>query len=416
MVLDGLKNYPKIRKIPVFLFLSLAFWFCLDFYSELNLLKGFQTLNNGLQTCFSRVNQSFVSNVFTPSKNSIHLKPEFFSRTEECFGDVLKRAEPLFAQLNKEIDPKINALVSEVYWLHKDIKEKVDVEKFKKRFKKVEGINVGALKELEKLDTNGTKNFEKKRQWFFLSYLGLLLALILDTFTSRSERQQVEVTDEKENKKEETITSVLNLPIIPSISKPNFVNNFQSFNTIINLPASIKMNGEEQVSSEKALLDDVLAKIIDFLSVPLFTKGIKLELEINEDVYVFISPEVLEQALFSFLNFSINNFPENNLDRKISLKTKLLGDIAIFEIRNNGIAFGEAFLRDTNGLVINSEFNKRLLDLKIGTELIREYMGNAYFENIYGEPQIRIQLRSSKMKSSRIRTHIGKSNNLAISI
>lgn len=416
MVLDSLRNYPKIRKIPVFLFLSLAFWLCLDFYSNINVLKGFQTVNNGLQTCFSRVNQSFISNVFNPGKNSAHLKPEFFSRTEECFGDVLKRAEPLFADLNKEIDPKINALVSEIYWLHKDIKEKGDAEKFKKRFKKIEGINVGVLQDLEKIDTIGTKEIEKKKMWFYLSYLGLLMAMLLDIFASGPGNSRVDIIEEKGSKKEEAITSVLNYPVIPAIPKPNFVNNFQSFNTIINLPAGVKMDGEEQALGDKALLDEVLAKIIDFLSVPLFTKGIKLELEINEDVYVFIAPEVLEQALFSFLNFSINNFPENSLDRKITLKTKLLGDIAIFEIRNNGVPFGEVFLRDTNGLNINSEFNKRMLDLKIGSELIKEFTGNVYFENLYGEPQIRIQLKSNKVRSSRLRSHLGRSNNLGLSV
>jgi hypothetical protein len=416
MILGGLKNYPKIRKIPVFLFLSVAFYLCLDFYYSLNGLKGFQTVNNGLQTCFSRVNQSFISNVFNSSKNSAHLKPEFLSRTEECFGDVLKRAEPLFARLNKEIDPKINALVSEIYWLHKDIKEKTEGEKIKKRFKKIEGINISALQELEKLDTKGMQVIEKKKIWFFLSYFGLLLSIFLDIMASAFGQPEMEIKEEIENKNTETITSMLSYPIVPAIPKPNFVNNFQSFNTIINLPASVKTDGEDKNLGESAILEDVLAKIIDFLSVPLFTKGIKLELEINEDVNVYISPEVLEQSLFSFLNFSINNFQEGSLDRKITLRTKLLGETAIFEIRNNGVSFGESFLKDSNGLYLTSEFSKRSLDLKIGTELIREYAGNVYFENTSGEPLIRVQLKSSKVKNSRVRNKLGKSNNLALSI
>jgi len=415
MILGGLRNYPKIRKIPVFLFLSVAFYLCLDFYSSLNGLKGFQTVNNGLQTCFSRSNQSFISNIFNSSKNSA-LKPEFFSRTEECFGDVLKRAEPLFARLNKEIDPKINALVSEIYWLHKDIKEKSEGDKIKKRFKKIESINVGALQELEKLDFKGMQIIEKKKMWFFLSYLGLLLSILIDIMAAGFTQSEMEIKEDKENKKTETITSILSYPVVPAIPRPNFVNNFQSFNTIINLPASVKTEGEDKNLVERALLEDVLAKIIDFLSVPLFTKGIKLELEINEDVNVYISPEVLEQSLFSFLNFSINNFQEGSLDRKITLRTKLLGETAIFEIRNNGVVFGESFLKDSNGLYLTSEFSRRSLDLKIGTELIREYAGNVYFENSMGEPLIRVQLKSSKVKNSRVRNNLGKSNNLAISV
>ena len=415
MILGGLRNYPKIRKIPVFLFLSVAFYLCLDFYSSLNGLKGFQTVNNGLQTCFSRSNQSFISNIFNSSKNSA-LKPEFFSRTEECFGDVLKRAEPLFARLNKEIDPKINALVSEIYWLHKDIKEKSEGDKIKKRFKKIESINVGALQELEKLDFKGMQIIEKKKMWFFLSYLGLLLSILIDIMAAGFTQSEMEIKEDKENKKTETITSILSYPVVPAIPRPNFVNNFQSFNTIINLPASVKTEGEDKNLVERALLEDVLAKIIDFLSVPLFTKGIKLELEINEDVNVYISPEVLEQSLFSFLNFSINNFQEGSLDRKITLRTKLLGETAIFEIRNNGVEFGESFLKDSNGLYLTSEFSRRSLDLKIGTELIREYAGNVYFENSMGEPLIRVQLKSSKVKNSRVRNNLGKSNNLAISV
>ena len=257
---------------------------------------------------------------------------------------------------------------------------------------------------------------EKKKIWFFLSYLGLLLSILIDIMAAGLMQSEVEIKEDKENKNTETITSILSYPVVPAIPKPNFVNNFQSFNTIINLPASVKTEAEDKNLGERAILEDVLGKIIDFLSVPLFTKGIKLELEINEDVNVYISPEVLEQSLFSFLNFSINNFPESNLDRKIILRTKLLGETAIFEIRNNGVAFGEAFLKDSNGLYLTSEFSKRSLDLKIGTELIREYAGNVYFENSSGEPLIRVQLKSSKVKNSRIRNNLGRSQNLTISV
>jgi len=48
--------------------------------------------------------------------------------------------------------------------------------------------------------------------------------------------------------------------------------------------------------------------------------------------------------------------------------------------------------------------------------LIREYAGNVYFENVYGESQIRVQLRSSKVKNTRVRNNLGKINNLGISV
>jgi hypothetical protein len=416
MILDTLRNYPKIRTLPIFIFLSLSFIFCLDFYNLSNVYKGFQTISNGLQTCFSRVNQSFVSKVFSVNKNSNHLKPEFFTLSEECFGDVLKRGEPLYSQLGREMDPKINALVSEIYWIHKDFKGNVELDKLKKRFKKIESINIEAMRDFEKLDNEGSKKIEKRKIWFLLSYIGLFLTLLIEILvTSKSQIQGI-TQEEPFKKKTEIITSVLTYPVIPAIPKPNFINNFQNINSVVNLPGSLKTEGEEKDIPEKAYLEEVLTKIVDILSVPLFTKGIKLELEVNEDLMVYMTNEVLEQSLFSFLNFSINNFPENNLDRRISLKTRLLGETAVFEIKNNGVIFGEDFLKDANGLSLNYGLNKRILDLKIGSELICDHAGKVYFENLLGEPVIRVQLKSSKLKNQRIRTRLIRNDNLGISV
>ena len=416
MISDTLRNYPKIRTIPIFIFLSLTLLFCLDFYNLSNVYKGFQTISSGLQTCFSRVNQSFVSKIFSANKNSNHLKPEFFTLSEECFGDVLKKGEPLYSQLGREMDPKINALVSEIYWIHKDFNGNVEQDKLKKRFKKIEAFNIEAMREFEKLDNEGNKKIEKRKIWFLLSYFGLFLTLLMEIFVSSKNQDEGLTKDEQQKKKTEIITSVLNYPVIPAIPKPNFINNFQSMSSVVNLPGSLKNEGEEKDIPEKALLEEVLTKIIDILSVPIFTKGIKLELEVNEDLMVFITNEVLEQSLFSFLNFSINNFTENNLDRRISLKTKLLGETAIFEIKNNGVIFGEEFLKDANGLSLNYGVNKRILDLKIGSELISDYAGKVYFENLFGEPVIRVQLKSSKLKNQRIRTRLIRNDNLGISV
>ncbi len=416
MILNKLKNHPKIRKIPIFIFLSFVFVFFLDLYSTANAFKSLQTLNNGIQTCFSRVNQSFVSKVFSQNKNSIHLKPEFFSKTEECLGDVLKQGEPIFSQLGKEIDPKINSLVSEIYWLHKDFSGNVELEKLKKRFKNIETLNVESMKVLEKLDLFGNNKIEDRKLWFYFSYLGLFLFLLLDILVSTRNTEEITKQEERVDKKTEIISSVLNYPVIPSIPKPIFNGNFQNLNSIINLPVGIKTESEELSTIESAYFDDILTKVIDFLSVPLFTKGIKLDLDIDEDLKVYISEEVLEQSLFSFLNFSINNFPENSLDRKITLKTKLLGETAIFEINNNGVPFGDDFIKDANGLNLSNEINKRLLDIKIGMELIKDNSGNVYFENYSEGPVIRIKLKSKKVKSQKVRTRIVRNNNLVSAI
>jgi hypothetical protein len=77
-----------------------------------------QTLNDGLNTCFSRVGQSFTAKMIG-DKNSEYLRSSFFSSTEDCFGEVISFTRiNLASARDKQVGLSLNQLSSEVHLFH----------------------------------------------------------------------------------------------------------------------------------------------------------------------------------------------------------------------------------------------------------------------------------------------------------
>ncbi len=96
-------------------------------YSTVNLQKFsgktevLASLNEGIQTCFMRVNQTFTAKLL--GGNQSYLTPSFLLETEECFGDIISLAEDSFLKDRNQAEllRKINSLSSNVHWFHEKV-------------------------------------------------------------------------------------------------------------------------------------------------------------------------------------------------------------------------------------------------------------------------------------------------------
>jgi hypothetical protein len=416
------------KKVFCLVLLSMAFYSSYDLQSILNRLKEFQTLNNGIGTCFSRVNQSFTSKVMGNQNGSTYLNPSFWNLTEECFGDVITRATDGLNVEFERVEGKLNALTSEIFWFHGDLKgveatgltPKSDIN-FKERFLKTEEITEKIYTEVETADTELMATLSYKEMAFYFSFFGIFALILWDLMLGRREvgqRGKIEknaefiketVGHKRDTKVETIITEALsnsNMPkvsqLFSSYSQKNFDSKFVPGNWV-----PVKMNKPYNIDRPKrdtASLSDVFSKILDLHTAKLFTEGILLDLNLNDQIHPLVPLETLEQLLFSVFSFGVKNIPSEIPGKKISVKTKQLGDTAIFELSNTGPNFKRGFLKGHYGLGksgVAPEINPLYIDLKVALELCKEFKGEIFFENVDDNPAIKIKMKSILKKENK---------------
>ncbi|TDJ06669.1 MAG: ATP-binding protein [Deltaproteobacteria bacterium] len=420
------------KKVLCLALLSLAFYSSFDLQSILSRLKEFQTLNNGMGTCFSRVNQSYTAKIMGNSNGSTYLNPTFWNLTEECFGDMIARAEEGLGSSFERVEGKLNALTSEVFWFHGELKgvsgsglTPKGNKNFKERFLKTEELTGKIYTDMEAADVELMDTLGFKEMAFYFSFFGIFALILWDLMLGRrevGERGKIEKNAEviKENvghkrdtKVETIITEALSTSKMPQVSQlfsnysqKNFDNKFVHGNW-----KPIKINKSYNVERPSTSLSDIFSKILDLHTAKLFTEGIFLDLNLNDQIHPKVPLETLEQLLFSVFSFGIKNIPQGTQGKKISVKTKQLGDTAILELSNNGPLFKRGFLKGQNGLGQNGvapEINPRYIDLKVALELCKEFKGEISFENIDDSPVIKIKMKSMLIKESPVKLVSGK--------
>jgi len=415
------------KKVFCLVLLSLAFFSSFDLQSILGRLKEFQTLNNGIGTCFSRVNQSFTSKVMGNQIGSNYLNPSFWNLTEECFGDVVTRAEDGLQTDFDLVEGKLNALTSEIFWFHSDLKGKEETtaltpagkSNFKNRFNKTEELTEKIYSEMEIADSELMATLKYKEMAFYFSFFGIFALILWDLMLGRREvghRGKIEKNAEeikqtighkRDTKVETIITQALSDSKMPEVSKlfsnysqKNFESKFVPGNW---KPIKTNDSYRPERPRETTSLSEVFSKILDLHTTRLFTQGIFLDLNLNDQIHPLVPIETLEQLLFSLFSFAVKNINEEIDGKNISVKSKQLGDTAILEISNTGPTFKKGFLKGQNGLGekgMAPEINPKYIDLKIATELAKDCKGELFFENIDNIPVIKVKMRSILKKEN----------------
>lgn len=79
-------------------------------------------LEEGVSTCFSRVNRSYIAARLADSGSPVLGRP-FVDRTEECFGDLVAYAEAAPSGGWERAHGRVNAVANDVYWFHHALAE-----------------------------------------------------------------------------------------------------------------------------------------------------------------------------------------------------------------------------------------------------------------------------------------------------
>ena len=367
--------------------------------------------------------------------------------TEECYADVTYVLEDNFKILGKNSVKKIHNLSSNIHWLHRNLIEGGELVKGKgnigSRFQEIEGMNDHLLEEIRIMK----ENIEFGILWSnFLFYPFIVMTMtffLFEFFTSKRKRNHNEKSEREAlievQRGESLIVGKVENIILTALKNNGLERCASLFSTYQNqvfdgkvtrfliapskdeeikkqeavkielkkakeakeekeekeeqiekqdLEKKLSEHVFEEISSKKSnssiLLDTVLSKVIDIHSGKIFTQGIKLDLNVEDNIFVQIEQESLEQ-MFYYLILNAVNASETVQEKKITINLKKLGGTVLVEISYLGRPFPKELILDQLGLekLGEDKFEKALgIELTIVNSLAKENESKLTFENM----------------------------------
>lgn len=390
-----------------------------------NKIKKLSTFDSGMQTCYGRVNQTYTAKLLDDVESN-YLTQGFQALTEECFAESVITLEDNFKMELAGSVKKMNNLASQVHWFHEGLtsnsENKLTASEgkdFGARFETIENQKDEVLEEVEVIKSRITNELNTKKNIFYITSTLLVVMMVLEYLSNTKRRisnNAREIEADRELLDNGGVNSVKVGEIVRSALEQNeLVNCAKLFNNYyVQSTFEKSVKGKSKTSLEnltvpntqteqkiekiwnddsKALnidhvmsfnkvdlnLDQNISKVIDHLAEKLFSKGIQLEVNVDEKMTVVGSEEALEQILFHALQFAISSTNTNNSTRKIGVNAIKLGDLIALDINNSGAGFSAEVLKAKVGLETTSSVID--LDLQICQSLVSEIGGKMQFDN-----------------------------------
>ncbi len=357
-------------------------------------IKRLSNFESGIQTCFSRVNQTYTANILGDSA-STYLTQNFQNLTEECLAEGILTVESSFAKELNTAAKQLSNLASNVHWFHEDIlapaalqnKEGRDVGA---RFEKIETTKDEILESSEKYKTEITNSLNQQKNFFYVSAT-LLVILMLAEYMGLTRRRLSNNAREKEAQAELLdnggATSVKVGEIVRvALEQNGLVNcsklfaNFHAYTSMekgknkMSLEALVTPMGASRklspttldqiweddsktfsadvnsVKMENINLEKMSSSVVDLLAEKLFSQGVQLDINIADNLMIKARQEEMEQALYHLFAYAINSTHSENGEKNISIFAHKLGDVVAFDLIHSGTGFEESILKQRAGL------------------------------------------------------------------
>ena len=348
-------------------------------------IKRLTNFESGIQTCFTRVNQTYTANLLGDTA-STYLTQNFQNLTEECFAEGILSVENSAQAELSGVAKLLSHLASNVHWFHEDILAPVTV---KNKAGQNEARDVGAR--FEKIETRKdeiidltevhkdkiTSSLNNQKNIFYISAT-ILFILMLAEYMSLTRRRLSNSAREKEAGAELSnnggVTSVKVGEIIRVALEQNELQNcsrlFANFHahaiqeksknkmtleTLVtpmgvtenyNTSAINKLWEDDSVGIsadtitpvklDNINLEQTSSQVIDLLSEKIFSQGVQLDMNIPEGIMIQGRQEELEQAFYHLFAFAINSTQSQTLDKSITIQAHKLGDIVAFDLVHSG--------------------------------------------------------------------------------
>lgn len=395
-----------------------------------NQIKRLTNFENGIQTCFTRVNQTYTANLLGDAA-STYLTQNFQNLTEECLAEGVLSVENSFQTELSGAAKQLSNLASNVHWFHEDILAPVGAKNLAgkgeardvgARFEKIETTKDEILEASNTHKGQITKSLNLEKNFFYVSAT-LLVMLMLAEYMSLTRRRLSNNARENEAHAELLnnggVTSVKVGEIIRVALEQNelfncsklFANfhaysitekgkNKMSLETLVtplgaseNVKSNIAINKlwEDDsigISADNAIVINNLVDInleqtsnvvVDLLAEKLFSQGVQLDMNIPENLMIRARQEELEQSLFHLFAYAINSSQSYTGEKNISVTAHKLGDVVAFDLHHSGTGFNDSILKQRIGLdEVGGELD---LDLQVCQSLLNEIQSKVQLDN-----------------------------------
>lgn len=392
-------------------------------------IKRLTNFESGIQTCFTRVNQTYTANLLGDTGSS-YLTQNFQNLTEECLAEGILTVENSFSKELAGAAKQLSNLASNVHWFHEDILapngaksmagsgESRDVGT---RFEKIETTKDEILESTNSFKAEITNSLNQQKNIFYVSAT-LLVILMLAEYMSLTRRRLSNNAREKEAQAELLdnggATSVKVGEIIRvALEQNDLINcsklfaNFHAYTTLekgknkmsletlvtpmTKAVASTSVKNIDQIWEDDSIgvsadntmntqlndinLEQMSSSVVDLLTEKLFSQGVQIDINIPENLMIKGRQEDMEQTLYHLFAYAINSTQSENGEKNISVFAHKLGDVVAFDLIHSGAGFDEAILKQRSGL---SDGNGNLdLDLQICQSLLSEIQAKVQLDN-----------------------------------
>lgn len=390
-------------------------------------LKRLTNFESGMQTCFTRVNQSYTAKILGDT-SSTYLTQNFQNLTEECFAEGILNVEDSFKIELSQVAKKLSTLASNVHWFHEDIFAPASAHAIASdgeprdvgaRFEKIENTKDDILDASEQYKAEITNDLNKEKSIFYVTSTLLALVMLFE-YLATTKRRLSNNAREKEADAElldnggiasvkvgEIIRSALIQNDLLNCSKL-FVNYHaqQSFDKSVKTKLSMEslitpLSAQSQSQMiekiwnddnigvvadnvEKKMFDDLnleqmTSAVVNLLAEKLFSQGIQLNVNIADNITVKAHFEELEQTLYHLVNYAINSTHSDFGEKNISIFAHKMGDIVTFDLVYSGRGFDNEILKHRVGI---ASTDKTLdVDMQICQSLLDEIQAKIQLDN-----------------------------------
>ena len=390
-------------------------------------IKRLTNFENGIQTCFTRVNQTYTANLLGDAA-STYLTQNFQNLTEECLAEGILTVENSLQNNYAGTAKLLSNLASNVHWFHEDIlvpngaknlAGKGQTRDVGSRFEKIETTKDEILESTNTYKTQITNSQNLQKNFFYVSATLLVILMIAEYMSITRRRisnnaREKEAHDELLNNGGGASVKVGEI-IRVALEQNNLINcsklfaNFHAF--------TISEKGKNRMSLETLItpvgvstkksafnidkmwedavglsvdatpvskldninLENMSSIVVDLLAEKLFSQGVQLDMNISESLNIRARQEELEQTLYHLFAYAINSTSSHNGEKNISVFAHKLGDVVAFDLIHSGGGFEESMLKKRVGL--DSEGGVLDLDLQICQSLLEELEAKIQLDN-----------------------------------
>ena len=372
-------------------------------------LEKISVVNEGVQTCFNRVSQTFNS-VLVSNSNGTFTRQSFFLDTEDCFGEVLHILNKELIAGADQVKKHLNELSLSINSFHEQISSSsfgvAGSKELRNAFYDIETLKFSLEDQVTTSTNSQMAMINKWQNIFYLLFIALPLLLVFDLISSFKKKElrtklETRATDALSEgdfangvKVEGIINDAFEANQLPQVKhlfhryhegvlEGNIIY-YQSRNgdksngdfafaqqgnvsekaidKIWNPP---KLNHISELTQEEevnASLDLAVTRALDATASKFFTSGIGVDLDISEEIKIDIPQEDIDQVIYHLISLpleGVDNTKSKHVgisltsDNKV-VRLEILDDTDYYTIKSEkdmpvAVMICKELLKGTNG-------------------------------------------------------------------